>query len=357
MRLASWFDSIGAAAFLETNVQKAPYAGAGAAADTVPLFQWDTLARVLASDRALDLVTVQSGRLVPAPVPRSLADVRGLMRRGISVVVRASEQHDAGLAELAAAFGRTLPGEAHVQLYVTPGTTHSYGWHYDFEDVFIVQTAGVKDYYFRANTVARETLLGERLDFSRFRAETSQIYSARLLAGDWLYIPSTWWHLVTCAEDALSISVGVMPPDAVKNARRIPAGWSGRGRAPDRAPPPAAPGIAGVDGYVGFMANTDKESSPPAKDSASKGHDSHGHPFKRVSGPGPNDQGKGAAGPEAIERLAGGPERTPSGSADQDGEEGEEVETGQDGESGAGPDGAGGGKATGARGGGGGKSR
>ena len=36
---------------------------------------------------------------------------------------------------------------------------NSYGWHHDFEDVFIAQTAGVKDDYFRANTVARDVVV------------------------------------------------------------------------------------------------------------------------------------------------------------------------------------------------------
>lgn len=42
-----------------------------------------------------------------------------------------------------------------------------------------------------------------------------------------------------------------------------------------------------------------------------KGRDAHD--FERVAGPGPNDTGKGAAGREAIERLAGAPEVRPEG--------------------------------------------
>jgi 50S ribosomal protein L16 3-hydroxylase len=120
-----------------------------------------------------------------------------------------------------------LPGEVHVQLYLTPGGSNSYGWHFDFEDVFIAQTAGVKDYYLRANTVARDAILGDRLDFSSIARETSPLFAARLVPGDWLYVPATWWHLVKCVEQALSISVGVMPPSALRRARRLPPGWSG----------------------------------------------------------------------------------------------------------------------------------
>ena len=47
------------------------------------------------------------------------------------------------------------------------------------------------------------------------------------------------------------------------------------------------------------------------------------HDFQRVAGPGPNDAGKGPAGREAIDRLAGAPERTPEG---RDAEEAEDDE-------------------------------
>jgi ribosomal protein L16 Arg81 hydroxylase len=53
------------------------------------------------------------------------------------------------------------------------------------------------------------------------------MFTARLVAADWLYIPATWWHLVKCAEDALSISVGIMSPAALARAKRLPPGWTG----------------------------------------------------------------------------------------------------------------------------------
>src|SRR4051794_33673079 len=226
--LAEWLTPEDTSWFVAHHLNKAPYARPAAATDVVPLFTWETLDRVLASEAPLDLLTVARGELMRAPRPRSRADVRRLLQAGVSVVVRAAEIHDDGLARLAARFEKVLPGEVHVQLYVTPAGTNSYGWHYDFEDVFIAQTAGQKDYYFRQNTTARHTRLGDQLDFTSVRNETSPIYQSRLLSGDWLYIPSTWWHLVKCVEESLSISVGVMPPEALRDARRLPAGWTGK---------------------------------------------------------------------------------------------------------------------------------
>ncbi len=224
---ADWLSPLDLSGFRTQHLGRQPWARPGAAASALPLLRWETFDSVLAPPAAPDVMTVAEGALVQVPQPRSSADVRALMRRGVSVVVRASEQHDSALATLAGSFSGALPGEVHIQLYATPTGRRSYGWHYDFEDVFIAQTAGAKDYYFRENTVARDTRLGEDLDFTVFTRETSPLFTARLLPGDWLYIPARWWHLVKCVEDSLSISVGVMPPEAFQTARRIPAGWRG----------------------------------------------------------------------------------------------------------------------------------
>jgi 50S ribosomal protein L16 3-hydroxylase len=202
-----------------------PHARPHAAMQAAALLGWETFDRVLAG--GVDVLTVAGGRLVDAPPPRSAAEVRRLLRLGVSTVTRGSERHDPGLQALVRDLGRLLPGEIHVQLYATPAGTHSYGWHYDFEDVFIVQTLGEKSYYFRDNTVARDTRLGETLDFGRIKEESSQLMAATLVAGDFLYLPRRWWHLVKCVRDSLSISIGVMPPEAFAEAVRIPAGWSG----------------------------------------------------------------------------------------------------------------------------------
>ncbi len=227
-----WLPPLDVATFRQTFLGKQPFAQPGAARAAVPLFGWETIDRVLRSDLPLDVLTPSRGQLVDVPQPRCLADVQRLMKLGVSVVVRASERHDPALAALAASFADVVPGEVHVQLYVTPGGTNSYGWHYDFEHVFIAQTLGAKDYYFRDNTVARDTVLGDALDFQIFREEKSPLFSARLLPGDWLYIPARWWHLVKCAEDSLSISVGVMPPEAFRTAKRLPPGWTGMAESP-----------------------------------------------------------------------------------------------------------------------------
>lgn len=209
--LRDWLAPLPVEAFIESNLGRVPYACPSTASSAVPLCDWAVLEAVLEALPSPDVLVATQGRLVDVPSPRTLAAVRRLMQQGLGVVVRNTERHDPRLAELARAFARDLAGEVHIQLYATPGNTQTFGWHFDFEDVFIAQTLGTKDYYFRDNTVARHLLPGPRPDFSVISRETSQLLSATLIPGDWLYIPSRWWHLVRSVEDALSISIGVVP--------------------------------------------------------------------------------------------------------------------------------------------------
>jgi ribosomal protein L16 Arg81 hydroxylase len=39
--------------------------------------------------------------------------------------------------------------------------------------------------------------------------------TARLHAGDWLYLPVRWWHAARCVEHSLSMSIGIYPRPAV----------------------------------------------------------------------------------------------------------------------------------------------
>ena len=216
--LSQWLAPMTVETFTQTHLRRMPFALPGAARSAVELLDWETLGRVLAAHPPPDVLVASRGRLVDVPPPRSLALAKHLMQQELGVAVRRSERHEAKLAGLAAAFAQDLPGQVQVQLYATPAGTQTFGWHFDMEDVFIVQTAGVKDYYLRQNTVAPPFSRGQKPDFSLVRQETSPLHCCRLLVGDWLYIPSRWWHLVKSVEDALSISIGVYPKlaDAVR---------------------------------------------------------------------------------------------------------------------------------------------
>ncbi|MFZ5893897.1 MAG: JmjC domain-containing protein [Myxococcota bacterium] len=177
-------------------------------------FDWRTLDHVLrcgVESSQSDVLVVRQGRLVPALPPRSLRDARLFLDTGASLVVRRAERRNNRLRELAASFADEIPGAAQVQLFITPKGARGFGWHYDAEDVFILQTMGSKNYFFRENTVNPRPSPQPVYDFSAVRRELTPIMTCTLLAGDWLYVPSGWWHVATAQEDSLSISVGLLP--------------------------------------------------------------------------------------------------------------------------------------------------
>jgi 50S ribosomal protein L16 3-hydroxylase len=185
------------------------WARPGVALDAVKSCGWDSLGRLLRAKPSPDVLVVAGGKLMQDAAPRSLIELELLMRRGIGLCVRRSERHDVSLAACTSSVAACLGRHVHLQVFATPGDTHGFGWHYDAEDVLIVQTAGVKDYYFRENTVDNREPDGARADFSRFRVEKSPLQTARLIAGDCLFIPARWWHMARCVEDSLSMSFGI----------------------------------------------------------------------------------------------------------------------------------------------------
>ncbi len=74
-----------------------------------------------------------------------------------------------------------------------PGTP-GFSWHYDAEDVFIIQTAGEKEYSLRKNTVnpwpLEETLPADM----QYERELMPLMRVLLRGGDLLYIPCGYWH-------------------------------------------------------------------------------------------------------------------------------------------------------------------
>ena len=216
--LEEWLGPTDLSTFRAAFLQRAALAHPSTVSGARTLLDWDLLDAVLAADPPADVLVVAEGRLLPVRVPRGAGELLDYLRVGIGVCIRHSERVHPRLRSIADAFERDL-GEAQVQLFVTPPGSYGFSWHYDDEDVFIAQTAGIKDYFFRANTVAADERAHASV-FSRLHRESSVLQAATLLPGDFLYIPARWWHMARCHETSLSISVGVtparrsLPPDA-----------------------------------------------------------------------------------------------------------------------------------------------
>jgi 50S ribosomal protein L16 3-hydroxylase len=208
--LADWLQTVELAAFVREHLGAAPFARPQSARSAIAHCTWQVLDRLLAA-RPADVLVVADGRSLALLPPRSEAELRELFRKGAGIAIRTPERDCTTLAELSASFARDIPGEQRVIVFATPAGRHGFGWHYDPEDVFIVQTEGDKEYFFRRNTVAPPGNGAFQPDFSAYHAEGSPLMSCRLLPGDWLYLPRGFWHMAWAHADSLSVSIGVLP--------------------------------------------------------------------------------------------------------------------------------------------------
>jgi ribosomal protein L16 Arg81 hydroxylase len=125
---------------------------------------------------------------------------------------RRAASASAKLQALAWAFARVFHAPVDIQVYLTPDQGQAFGWHYDLQEVFIIQVRGYREYTVRQNTLNPWPVWDHLPAEMRYDRETSRGHlTCRLEAGDWLYIPSGWWHIAQTQTASAHLSVGVMP--------------------------------------------------------------------------------------------------------------------------------------------------
>jgi 50S ribosomal protein L16 3-hydroxylase len=200
--------------FFEQNFQKQPHAEAGSAADAAPLMSWDKVAALIAAPAPPDMIVSRSTKFLSGCEPRTIEQAQELFASGCSIVLRSVDLCDDEVRGLAEGFRAEMDGEVTVHAFATPRGFPGFGWHYDCEDVFIIQSSGVKQYFLRENTVNPRPTRDAMPADMQYEKETTQTIECTLVAGDWLYIPRGWWHMARARDDSLSMSVGVMSPAA-----------------------------------------------------------------------------------------------------------------------------------------------
>src|SRR5205085_7566357 len=129
---------------------------------------------------------------------------------------RHAELHDEQLAELASSFAKDFAAAVNIHVYCTPAGEYGFGWHYDAEEVFLIQTLGRKEYSLRKNTVhpwpLEETLPSDM----RYEREIMPLMRCELAASDWLYIPSGYWHMGKSLETSITLAIGIQPHSAIE---------------------------------------------------------------------------------------------------------------------------------------------
>ena len=151
------------------------------------------------------------GRLPPTP-----GEARSLLAAGYTLGIRHAQKHDPGLTGLAEDFRKAFAAPVDVHLYCTPAGQPGFGWHYDAEDVFVLQLAGAKEWLLRKNTVNPWPLVETLPADMRHQREIMPVLRCSLRAGDWLYVPGGYWHRTEAAdEESVSLSVGLLPACAI----------------------------------------------------------------------------------------------------------------------------------------------
>jgi ribosomal protein L16 Arg81 hydroxylase len=197
--------------FMGEHYLRQPFARRSSAQRLQHLASWE-LIDWLVEHTPCDLMLVRDGALFAGERPTLAQQARALYAEGYTLVLRQPDHHHAGLAEVARTFSAELHGRINLHIYCTPPGHHGFTWHCDPEEVFIFQTVGRKDYFLRENTISPAPLL-EKLPSGALAArETTPVTECQLAAGDWLYIPGGYWHRAQAPEEALSLSIGLMPP-------------------------------------------------------------------------------------------------------------------------------------------------
>jgi 50S ribosomal protein L16 3-hydroxylase len=210
--LKQWLSDAAYGEFLHSRKQREAFATASVKAIDAALFDWSVLDRVLRSEPAPDVIVVRRSELLELPAPRDQEGAKQLLSQGIGLVVRQAQAHETGLSTIVRDFEAELDSRIHLQLFVTAAQTHGFGWHYDPDDVLILQTIGRKKYYFRANTQKPRFTPGLAPDFRLIERETSPLLACTLHAGDALYLPRGMWHVAQASTDSLSMSLGLEAP-------------------------------------------------------------------------------------------------------------------------------------------------
>lgn len=215
MTIQHWLgDRLDKSAFVAQYYGKLPFARTEGGLDDCHLGSWETLGELLPHAGA-GLMVVRRNQRYQGADPTTLDEAQELIEQGYTILVRHAERYHRGLSELANRFVDDFGAEVNIHLYATPGGEFGFGWHYDCEEVFILQTVGCKEYSLRKNTVnpwpLEETLPADM----RYERELMPLMRCRLAAGDWLYIPNGYWHRGDAQETALSLAIGVMAPAAI----------------------------------------------------------------------------------------------------------------------------------------------
>lgn len=208
--------------FLQKHFTRLPFSNAGGAKEFTNLLTWKTVEDILSAKKSV-LRIVQDGKVVKDYVELNFTEAKKHHEQGHTLLLRYAEKSSKALNDLAQDFQKSFHTPVDIQLYCTPEGHNAFGWHYDVEEVFIIQAKGSKTYSIRPNTIHPNPLVKSIPKDLGYEQEKTPIeIKVTLEEGDWLYIPSGWWHIAKTQKESMHISIGLMPSSAVDIAEYLP---------------------------------------------------------------------------------------------------------------------------------------
>lgn len=200
--------------FLSNHLFRSPYAAPFSARKFAGLADWNLLNEIFKSQhnncwlvsngKLPDDATLNTGVLTAQQAEQSF-------HLGKTILIRHAEKAHPKLSKIAKEFHDAFHSPVDIQIYATPKEKEGFDWHYDIEDVFIIQTHGEKEFRLIPNTVTSRPLPVMTPRNCRFRLENKKTeIRCWLKAGDFLYIPAGYWHKAKAVMDSIHLSAGVL---------------------------------------------------------------------------------------------------------------------------------------------------
>lgn len=201
--------------FVEEHYLRLPYERSQGTREALAPWTLESFGLETFCGESRDVIVGRKGHLSTAPKELTQNDILRFLADGQTIGLRHAHRNDVRLATLAESFRHELAGEVDVHLYWTPAGQQGFGWHYDAEEVFVLQLAGTKTWSLRKNTVNPWPLMDAIPANQKFEREIMPIRDYLLVPGSWMYIPGGYWHSTRAGEESLSLSIGVRAPVAI----------------------------------------------------------------------------------------------------------------------------------------------
>lgn len=195
--------------FATDYFKRAPYAAPYAARRFKGIVGWASIADIL--EKHDDCWLPKRGKFSAQLTGKiTFAYALSQFNLGHTILVRHAECACDDFRKIAFEFHNFFNAPVDIQLYITPAGEQGFDWHYDVEDVFVIQTKGEKEFTLLPNTVTQKPLPMMSANNYFIHENRKSVIKCLLKPGDWLYIPAGYWHKARAISDSFHFSIGIM---------------------------------------------------------------------------------------------------------------------------------------------------